>query len=170
MQNIQSVINNHNKKLLNQSEKLKEEHCNCRNGRNSCPLGGKCQTKSLVYKATVKIENSDENKQYLGLTSYPFKTRFNSHLYSFRSEKQAQNTGLSKFIWKLKSEQKNFDIKWEIAAIAPSYSTESKKCNLCLTEKTLILLASSNNSLNQRHEILNKCRHKNKFILGNHPT
>ena len=170
MQNIQSVINSHNKKLLNQSEKLKEEHCNCKNGISSCPLDGKCQTKSLVYKATVKIENSATNKNYLGLTSYPFKTRYNNHLYSFKSEKQAQNTGLSKFIWELKSEQKNFDIKWEIAALAPSYSTESKKCHLCLTEKTLILLSTSNNSLNQRNEIFNKCRHKNKFILGNHPT
>ena len=170
MQNIQSVINNHNKKLLNQCEKRQEEHCNCKNGINSCPLGGRCQTKSLVYKATVKIENSNVNKQYLGLTSYPFKTRFNSHLYSFRSEKQSQYTGLSKLVWKLKSEQRNFDIKWEIAAIAPSYSTESKKCHLCLTEKTLILLSTPNNSLNQRHEILNKCRDKNKFILNNHPT
>ena len=40
MQNIKSVINNHNMKALNNTAET-EESCNCRN-KNNCPLDGKC--------------------------------------------------------------------------------------------------------------------------------
>ena len=40
MQNIKSVINNHNMKVLNNTTEI-EEICNCRN-KNNCPVDGKC--------------------------------------------------------------------------------------------------------------------------------
>ena len=55
MPNMMSVISGHNKKILrgdNQAGKVKKDFY-CRKGLASCPLGGKCQTKSLVYKAEV---------------------------------------------------------------------------------------------------------------------
>ena len=39
MQNIKSVINNHNMKVLNNTTEI-EENCNCRK-KNNCPLDGK---------------------------------------------------------------------------------------------------------------------------------
>ena len=38
-------------------------------------------------------------------------------------------------------------------------------CDVCLTEKTYIMLADKKESLNVRSEILNKCRHMAKFTL-----
>ena len=47
MQNIKSVINNHNMKVLNNTVET-EESCNCRN-KNNCPLHGKCLTPNIIY-------------------------------------------------------------------------------------------------------------------------
>ena len=43
---------------------------------------------------------------------------------------------------------------------------ETNKFQLCLTEKTLIILAERNPSLNKRLEIMKKCR-PTKMILAN---
>ena len=51
MQNIKSVINNHNMKVLNNTAEI-EEGCNCRN-RNNCPLNGKCLTPNIIYDAQI---------------------------------------------------------------------------------------------------------------------
>ena len=51
MQNIKSVINNHNMKVLNNTAET-EESCNCRN-KNNCPLDGKCLTPNIIYEAQI---------------------------------------------------------------------------------------------------------------------
>ena len=38
---------------------------------------------------------------------------------------------------------------------------------LCLAEKLHIIKRSNNNVLNKRSELVSKCRHENKFYLGN---
>ena len=43
-------------------------------------------------------------------------------------------------------------------------------CYLCLNEKLFIIEHQGNNSLNQRNELISKCRHKNKFNLRDHIT
>ena len=45
-------------------------------------------------------------------------------------------------------------------------------CYLCLNEKhsLFIIEQQGNNPLNQRNELISKCRHKNKFKLMNHKT
>ena len=47
------------------------------------------------------------------------------------------------------------------------YVNGQRTCDLCTTEKLEILLQSSTDPhlLNSRSEIMNKCRHKNKFSL-----
>ena len=84
---------------------------------------------------------------------------------SFRRIEAKHETALSDKIWELKENEKTFDIKWEIVTKAPSYSNISKICHLCLTEKTLILYADSQFSINKKSEIMQKCRHKNKWFL-----
>ena len=69
MQNIGSIINSHNKKVL-ESKTEKTKPCNCRQ-KDSCPLAGRkisCRTENVIYKAEVKTEN--ERKTYIGLGLY----------------------------------------------------------------------------------------------------
>jgi len=58
MKNVQSVINQHNKKLLHQQENANNP-CNCRN-KNLCPLNGDCRSISLIYQATITSNNHTE--------------------------------------------------------------------------------------------------------------
>ena len=50
---------------------------------------------------------------------------------------------------------------------AKPYQNESKRCNLCLTEKYHIL-TSLVNLINKRSELVSKCHHENKFDLLNY--
>ena len=80
-------------------------------------------------------------------------------------------TGLSKYVWKLKKSgwtmDTDFKIKWSILTKAHTFSLGGKRCDLCLTEKTTILLHKDKRTLlNQRDEILAKCRHKAKHCLS----
>ena len=78
-----------------------------------------------------------------------------------------QNTTLSTHIWKLKQRKIDYDIKWRIAKQAPVYSKESGGCQLCLEEKTFIMYADKEKSLNKRTEIMQKCRHREDHLLKN---
>ena len=94
MQNIKSVISNHNLKVLNNTTET-EEGCNCRN--NNCPLDGKCLTPNIIYE--VQITSNQPNykqKVYIGITETDFKHRFNNHTKSFNLEHYENDTELSK--------------------------------------------------------------------------
>ena len=54
---------------------------------------------------------------------------------------------------------------WRILRKAFAYSSLSKRCNLCLTEKLMILSADKTTLLNRRSELISKCRHQNKLSL-----
>ena len=71
---------------------------------------------------------------YTGLTGGTFKKRWYTHKSSFKIW-ALSNTGLSKYIWRLKVHGHNFKIRWKIAAKASSYNTATKRCNLCTKEK-----------------------------------
>ena len=45
------------------------------------------------------------------------------------------------------------------------YKLNTKMCSLCLNEKLEIARYKGRNLLNKRSEIINKCRHQNKFAL-----
>ena len=75
-------------------------------------------------------------------------------------------TTLSEHVWKLKDNNIPFKITWSIKSKAYSFSSGSKKCDLCITEKLTILRSNPRFSLNQRTELLSKCPHKKYFCLG----
>ena len=105
MPNIANV-SLHNKSVLNKTKETAdhtppENECNCRI-RNNCPLKGKCQTKGIVYQATVTNEDNNTKETYVGLTEGTFKTRYRNHTSSFRNEKSKNATELSKHVWSLK--------------------------------------------------------------------
>ena len=104
-------------------------------------------------------------KKYIGSTKGPFKAWYNSHKYSLNN-RNANSTTLSTYVWALKDAAKEFNFKLKVIAKAGKYTPGALYCDVCLTEKTYIMLAELKESLNIRSEILNKCRHIAKFTLN----
>ena len=175
MPNIKNKIDQHNKSQLKPKEN-NSNTCNCRN-KTACPLEGKCLQSSIIYQATVTANQPSNNsaaietkETYIGLTETTFKLRHGNHKHSFNNPKLRNATELSKHIWTLKEKQIDYTITWKIISKAKAYSNSSKICHLCLQEKYYIICHPEIASLNQKSGLLNSCRHKNKFLLSNHPT
>ena len=88
------------------------------------------------------------------------------HKHSFKTEKNKNETELSKHVWSLKSDDKKYKIDWSIKAKAYAFRSGSKHCDLCLSEKTIIALSDPRSTLNTRNEIISKCRHRRKFMVA----
>ena len=110
-------------------------HCR---SKQQCPLQNKWLTKSLVHQATVT--SASGRQTYVGITEGTFKSRFNNHALSFRNSKYKYATELSKHLWSLKDAEIDYNISWAVLRTPTSCNSASKKCNLCLTEKYLIII------------------------------
>lgn len=162
--NIGAIISSHNKKLLSKQESNQQcRKCNCRD-KTLCPLKGECLSKCVVYKATIKTDNS--TKQYIGSTENSFKERYTAHKSSFNNCSKRCSTKLSEYIWECKAQNINYEIIWTIISRPFPYKCGTRKCDLCLSEKYEILKSNKTITLNKRSEIANKCRHRSKFKLG----
>ena len=126
--NFKSVINGHNKNILNEQEK--PSSCNCRD-KTSCPLNGSCQHKNLVYSCKVSTPDIKQNHpHYIGLTEHKIKDRLYKHNNSFKYESKRNSTELCNFIWGKKKEKINVDLDWSILDKAKPYSPASKKMHV----------------------------------------
>ena len=169
--NMSSIIKSHNNKVLANSQKIDVAEsnvstCNCRKSA-TCPLEGKCLTKSIIYQATISSNNKNSQKfRYIGLTEGTFKSRYNGHLQSIRHEKHETATELSKKYWEIKRGGNEPYIVWKIVKQVDTYKGGQPICNLCLAEKYFIIRDRGRNLLNSRTEILSKCRHRKKFLLN----
>ena len=72
-----------------------------------------------------------------------FKERYRNHQSSFRRSNRRNETELSKYIWTLQDSKKPFQIKWKVLKKCKPYSNISKKCNLCLYDKFIIICKKS---------------------------
>ena len=163
--NMQSIINKHNKKVCSIDTKPNsQDQCNCRD-KDQCPIDNKCLTSVVIYNARVTTD--DTTKNYIGLTEGKFKQRFTQHKHSFRHRSHMNSTELSKYIWQLRDSKKDFNIKWTIICRVRPYSNITKRCDLCTTEKLMIINSKPDELLNKRSELISKCRHENKFHLRN---
>ena len=160
---MQSIIKQHNSKILASDGNVDDPGCNCRQGSSQCPLLGKCLTDNVIYEATVTADN--DIKTYIGSCSTKFKLRYNDHTSSFRNAQYKNKTELSSYIWQLKEKNLNFNIDWKIIDRANCYKN-GKNCKLCLTEKLYIIKTNGNTILN-KSEVMTKCKHKVKFKLKN---
>ena len=131
--------------------------------KENCPLNGQCLKSCIVYKATVNKPSGDVS--YLGISETPFKERYNNHTKDFKHKRYMKNTELSKLIWELKDSREEYSISWEIAASASALRSGKGRCDLCSTEKLLIIMAAPGSIINKRDEMVSKCRHRNKFTL-----
>jgi len=135
MSNIKQLIDGHNKAILKNTKTAQPRQdegkkCNCRK-KEECPLDGECLVSEFVYQATVNTQDTKEI--YIGLTANQSKARYRNHQMSFRHERRRNETELSKHLWKLKEENKDFTVTWKILAKAKPYTNLTKRCNLCTT-------------------------------------
>ena len=157
--NFASIINSHNKKIINNGiPKPSAPTVNCRS-KISCPLSGDCLQSSLVCICKADTPNITENyPHYIGLTEKTFKDRFYKHKNSFKCESKCNGTELSNFVQDNKHDNTETNLVWNILDKARSYKPETKSCLLCLTEKL--------NLLNSRKELVTKCRQENLKIVS----
>ncbi|KAK2565230.1 hypothetical protein P5673_011174 [Acropora cervicornis] len=167
---MKSFLDKHNKSILkkhtNRLNKDDEKLCNCRQ-RVNCPTDGKCLTRSVVYKAEVTSTDDNTTQTYIGVTANDFKTRYRNHLKSLRNEKYKHETELSKHVWNLKKENRQFSIRCAIVKQTPAGRNGKRNCALCLEEKLMIMKGRSKNILNRRSEMFTKCRHEIAKSIGN---
>ena len=87
----------------------------------------------IVYKAEVETKNGIKElsrKVNFGISEREFKFKYNNHTILFRNRTHENDSKLWKFIWNLKDQNKEFDIKGSISG--------AKSCNLCLLKKLSI--------------------------------
>ena len=157
MDNMQSIINKHNKKVTSTDTKP--------NPQDQCPFDNNCLASGVIYNAQVTTD--DTTKNYIGWTEGTLKQRFTQHKHSFCHKSYMNGTELSKYIWHLRDSIKDFNVKWTIICRARPYSNITKRCDLCTTEKLMIINSKPDKLLNKRSELISKCRLENKFYLRN---
>ena len=105
-------------------------------------------------------------KTHYGLTELTFKERYYKHKSSFQDPEQQNSTSLSTYLSKCVNDGLDPKISWSIKARAHPMLSGGKICDLCLLEKVTILMADPRVTLNKRDEIMSKCMHKRKYLLG----
>ena len=167
MPNFNSVISKHNSKVLKKHSDPDEQNetppCKCRKG--PCPVDGLCESKNVIYQATVMSEGKVES--YTGRTATSFKQRHANHKCDFNLRKRSNNTAVSKHVWALKDQNKPFTISYKFLKKSHPFNPISGKCMLCLDEKYLILFNPEGATLNLRTEFFSHCPHKEYFVLDN---
>ena len=109
---------------------------------------------SVIYQATVTRNDNNTIETYIGLTENDFKTRYRNHTASFRHTHLRNSAELRKHIWTLKDSKIDHLISWRILSSSSPYNSASKRCNLCLKEKFLIICRPELSTLNKRNELV----------------
>ena len=175
MQNMGQQVARHNKKVLQAyledrypgiSENVR---CSCNNiNRPNCPMPGMCEIRNVIYKCTVTRADNGHVETYTGVAKN-FKVRYNGHKTSLRHRGEKQTT-LSSYIWSLRDEGVQFDMKWSVIDRGPAFNPLNYVCRLCTIEKYHILFNRQGATLNQRSEFFSKCWHKEPQLLANCKT
>ena len=151
-------------KVLNNTAEI-EESCNCRN-KSNCPLDGTCLTPNIIYEAQITSTQLDyKQKICIGTAEIDFKHGFNNHIESFNLEHYENDTELSKEYCTIKRNHFTPKVTWRIIRKCAPFNTTKRKCYLYLNEKLEIASYKGENLLNKNSELINKCRHQNKFNL-----
>ena len=164
MVNMTNRIKQHNARDLKNQDHTEKRSCNCR-VKDNCPLDGKRLHECTVHQANVITNN--ECKEYIGTAEGEFKLLYNNQTMPFRHKRAVNDTKLSKYLWKMKEENVDYNLQWSIKMYASPYKCDARKYGLCLTEKMIIARVDPKKLLNKRTELVSKCRHRNKFLLSN---
>ena len=164
-QNVNEIISAHNKKILTSTnEKKSNEKCNC---KLDCPLPGECRETAVVYKAEVN------GAVYVGMTKTEVRSRIRRHRHSFKAEYKRNETALSKYVWERRlnlctdGRITEPEVKWSILKKCKIYKPGQKNCDLCISEKHLIIKhLKSRKCINRKSDISIKCIHKKQFYYS----
>ena len=166
------ILSNHNKRLLNEliprDRNPAVESCNCSN-KEECPLGERCNSRNVVYLECISPmeEQRGGERVYIGISAGNWKQRCYNHKHSFSNPKLRYQTALSKYFWGLKNQGLSLQIKWKIIRHSSTANNFNGRCNLCLDEKiSIINFKNRKLLLNERNELVFKCRHRGKFKLS----
>ena len=94
-----------------------------------------------------------------------FKKRYRGHKQDFGNQAGRTKTTLAGHMWRLRDNQEDPDISWEVVCHAAPFSPITGVCNLCTSEKWQIIFKPESATLNRRQELFNHCRHKEKLLL-----
>ena len=100
------------------------------------------------------------------MASTQFKERYRNHKSDFNNAKKRNTTELSKLIWELKDENKNFSIEWVFLKKVKKINANVITCRLCLEEAKAIM-ESDETCINRKNEIMGTCRHRSANKLKN---
>ena len=166
MPSVERLLSKHNKGILSKRRRQNQPamSCNCRIA-SQCPLSGSCLESAIIYQANVT--SSQGTKIYIGSTETTFKQRYGNHKQSLEKRAKSTQTSLSKYVWDLKDQQVEHTISWQIVKRSSPYKCGARSCDLCLSEKFFILTADPLVCINRNSDLLQKCRHRNKFKLCN---
>ena len=165
MANIKSVINMHNKEVITE-KKTEAAKCNCIN-KPDCPLSNQCQIMNIIYKVNITSNLRNYNgKIYYRTSEGTFNQRYENHKKSFNHKNHRTDTELSKEYWGLKKLEAQPQVQFYIS----QRCRPTKRTGFMLNEKLFIIEHQGNDLLNQRNELISKCRPKNKFEPMNHKT
>ena len=166
LNNMKERITNHNAKVMNKNEEEEKPNCNCQKSKkDECPMPNECNQKNIIYQAEVQAEG--KIMTYYGST-VDFKKRYGSHKHSLK-HKTANQTALSSYVWKLKDKKVPHEIRWSRKARGHPFASGGRACDLCLSEKLIILMADQDKTINKRDELLETCRHKREHLLVSIP-
>ena len=133
MPNFASIINSHNKNILNENiANPTSASCNC---RVKVSFRWQLLTISLAFickAATSKITN--DYSHYIGLTKNCLKDRLYKHKNLFRYDSKKNATELSSFVGDSKHADTETSPECKILDKAKSYEALSRRLMLCLTE------------------------------------
>ena len=122
-------------------------------------------TPKIIYCDDVSNEANNDQQFYFGLAETTFKGCYNNHKWDVKHIKSHYNTELTKYIWNLKNNSIKYNIQWKVVDEVYG-NANSTKCKLCLTEELWIINhVNDSNILNKKSELINECRHLNKFLL-----
>ena len=122
-----------------------------------------------MYKAQITSNQANyKEKVYIETVKTDFKHKFNNHIRSFNLKRYENNPKLSKEYWAMKCNHFTPKGTWIIIQECAPLNTIKKKCFLCYNEKLEIASYKKDSLLNKISEIINKCRHQNKFTLLQH--
>ena len=146
-------------KILN-SKSNDTPQCNYWNVEN-CPIMGECNQTNVVYQADVHASN--KIMMYYHSTKN-FKARYSNHK-SALSKRPTNHTTLSSYVWKIKDQNVPYSIIWSIKSRPHPFSIGGNACDLCLTEKMVILTKDQSKMLNKHNKLLESCWHRREHLL-----
>ena len=139
--------------------------------KQQLPCRWKCLTSNIIYEVNTTLSQFNyKQKNYTGTAKTDFKHRFNNHTKSFNLEHYENNTKLSKEHLAITRNHFIPKVTWRIKRKFAPFNTTKRKFYQCLKEKLEISSWEGDNLLNKKLELINKCKHQNKFTLLRHDS